>query len=139
MDLPHDWSVELPFSSDCASATGYLPGGIGWYRKTFTLPTANAGRRVRILFDGAYDNSEVWINGHYLGKRPYGYISFDYDLTPHLNASGANVLAVKVDHSQFADTRWYNGSGIYRHVWLIETGDVHIPVSGDVCDNAGGH
>jgi beta-galactosidase len=131
LDLPHDWSIEQPFDSRWASATGYLPGGIGWYRKSFQLPAPLAGRRVHIIFDGVYMNSEVWINGRYLGKRPYGYTSFEYDLTPHLRTDGgANTLAVKVDHSKYADTRWYNGSGIYRHVWLIETGDVHIPVWG---------
>ncbi len=131
LDLPHDWSIEQPFDSKYASATGYLPGGIGWYRKSFRVPGPLAGRRIHILFDGVYMNSEVWINGHYLGKRPYGYISFEYNLTPHLRTDGgANTLAIKVDHSKYADTRWYNGSGIYRHVWLIETGNVHIPVWG---------
>jgi len=127
LDLPHDWSIELPFDAQYASGTGYLPGGIGWYRKSFRLPSSAAGQRVTIRFDGVYMNSEVWINGHYLGKRPYGYISFEYDLTPHLLPGGKeDVLAVRVDHSKFADSRWYNGSGIYRHVWLTCTGDVHV-------------
>lgn len=127
LDLPHDWSIELPFDAQCASGTGYLPGGIGWYRKSFRLPASAAGQRVAIRFDGVYMNSEVWINGHYLGKRPNGYISFEYDLTPHLlRGEKENVLAVRVDHSKFADSRWYTGSGIYRHVWLVCTGDVHV-------------
>jgi beta-galactosidase len=128
LDLPHDWSVELPFDTRNASGTGYLPGGVGWYRKSFYLPSGTAGKRIGIRFDGVYMNSQVWINGVYLGKRPYGYISFQYDLTPHLRA--ANVIAVRVDHAEAADSRWYNGSGIYRHVWLISTGDIHISTYG---------
>jgi len=127
LDLPHDWSIELPFDARYASGTGYLPGGIGWYRKSFRLPASAAGSRVTIRFEGVYMNSEVWINGLKLGQRPYGYTSFEYDLTPHLLPDGKeNVLAVRVDHSQFADSRWYNGSGIYRHVWLICTGNLHV-------------
>jgi beta-galactosidase len=122
LDLPHDWSIEQPFDAKWASGTGYLPGGVGWYRKTFRLPSELADKSVDIQFDGVYMNSEVWLNGHSLGKRPYGYISFAYDLAPHLvTGSRANVLAVRVDHSQNADSRWYNGSGIYRHVWLTAT------------------
>lgn len=127
LDLPHDWSIELPFDAKLASGTGYLPGGYGWYRKTFQLPAAPAGKRVSIRFDGVYMNSEVWFNGHALGKRPYGYVSFEYDLTPYVIAGARqNVLAVRVDHSNYADSRWYTGSGIYRHVWMTITGDVHI-------------
>jgi beta-galactosidase len=127
LDLPHDWSIELPFDARNASGTGYLPGGVGWYRKSFRLPAAAAGKFVRVIFDGVYMDSEVWINGHYLGKRPYGYISFDYDITPHLLPAGQdNVLAVRVDHSAAADSRWYNGSGIYRHVWLVTTGAASV-------------
>ncbi len=127
LDLPHDWSIEGPFDAKWASGTGYLPGGIGWYRKAFRLPASAAGKRVSIRFDGVYMNSEVWVNGHSLGRRPYGYITFEYDLTPFLRpAPEANILAVRVDHSAFADSRWYNGSGIYRHVWLITTSDVHV-------------
>jgi beta-galactosidase len=128
IDLPHDWSIELPFDPQLASATAYLPGGVAWYRKQFHLPPSLAGKRVGILFEGVYMNSEVWINGAYLGKRPYGCVSFDYDLTPHLlPAPQTNVLAVRVDHSDYADTRWYSGSGIYRHVWIIATGGIYIP------------
>jgi hypothetical protein len=127
LDLPHDWSVEGPFSSDLASGTGYLPGGIGWYRKTFRLDESFEGRMVRIEFDGVYNHSEVWCNGVSLGKRPYGYVSFGYDLTPHLRPGGAsNVIAVRVDHSEYADSRWYTGSGIYRNVHLVLTEPVHV-------------
>jgi beta-galactosidase/beta-glucuronidase len=105
LDLPHDWSIEGPFSSDNSSCTGYLPGGIGWYRKTFTMPDYESGRKVFIYFDGVYNNSEVWINGKYLGKRPNGYISFQYDLTPYLNFGKENLIAVKVDHTLDADSR----------------------------------
>ncbi|MEO8372964.1 MAG: glycoside hydrolase family 2 TIM barrel-domain containing protein, partial [Candidatus Solibacter sp.] len=126
VDLPHDWSIEGPFDSNHASGTGFLPGGIAWYRKTFQLPAAAPGRRVSIRFDGVYRDSTVWINGAEVGSRPYGYSSFEYDLTPHLRQGAANVLAVRVDHSVIADSRWYPGSGIYRHVWLNVTGPVHI-------------
>lgn len=128
LDLPHDWSIEGPFTQDAAASGsgGYAPTGIGWYRKRFHLPAAYSGRKIRIGFDGVYQNSEVWINGRYLGKRPFGYISFSYDLTPHLTA-GENVIAVRVDNSKQPGSRWYSGSGIYRHTWLTALGDVHIP------------
>lgn len=126
VDLPHDWSIEGPFSKEYASGTGYLPGGIGWYRKTFTIPASERGRKVFISFGGIYNNSEVWINGTSLGIRPNGYISFQYDLTPHINYSGRNVIAVRVDHSKFADSRWYTGSGIYRNVKLVYTPAIHV-------------
>jgi len=124
--LPHDWSVAGPFSSQWASATAYLPGGIGWYRKTFELPADASGDHWTIYFDGVYKNAEVWINGHYLGKRPNGFISFYYDLSPYLHPTGKNVLAVKVDHTSYADSRWYTGSGIYRNVYLIRYQPIHI-------------
>jgi beta-galactosidase len=126
VNLPHDWSVYQAFDAKWASGTGFLPAGIGWYRKSFTLPANSKGKKVFIDFDGIYDNSEVWINGTLLGKRPNGYISFQYDLTPYLNNSAKNVIAVKVDHSKFADSRWYTGSGIYRDVKLITTAKTHI-------------
>jgi hypothetical protein len=127
LNLPHDWSIEGPMSAANAAGTGFLPGGIGWYRKTFQLPAADEGRKFFIDFDGVYRDSDVWINGRHLGHRPYGYSSFEYDLTPYLKfGAESNVLAVRVDHSKFADSRWYNGSGIYRHVWLVSTGPVHI-------------
>jgi beta-galactosidase len=126
VELPHDWSIEGPFDTKWASATAYLPTGIGWYRKNFTVPTGDKDKKVYIYFEGVAKNGEAWINGHDLGKRPNGYISYQYDLTPYLNFGKENVLAVKVDHNEFADSRWYVGSGIYRNVYLIATGKVHI-------------
>jgi beta-galactosidase len=130
LNLPHDWSIEGPFSQEWASGTAFLPGGIGWYRKTFTEPANRKNKKTYIYFDGVYKNSEVWINGHYLGKRPNGFISFQYELTPYLKPGAKNVLAVRVDHSEFADSRWYTGSGIYRNVYLITTAPVHIGLWG---------
>lgn len=130
VNLPHDWSIEGPFSSEWASSTGYLPGGIGWYRKTFSLNAQQQAGKVFIYFDGVYKNSEVWINGHYLGKRPNGYTPFQYELSPYLNKNGNNVIAVKADHTKFADSRWYPGSGIYRNVYLIFKKAVYIPTWG---------
>ena len=129
LDLPHDWSIEGEFSENAPSGTGggALPGGIGWYRKTFNVPLASKGKLLFIEFDGVYRNSEVWINGHYLGKRPYGYSTFEYELTPHLiYGGGPNVIAVKVDNSQQPNSRWYSGSGIYRNVWLTTLDPVHV-------------
>jgi beta-galactosidase len=127
VDLPHDWSIEGPYGPKNASGTAFLPGGIGWYRKTFHLPAAMRGRKVSIRFDGVYRDSTVWINGIRLGSRPYGYSTFEYDLTPHLRfGETSNLLAVRVDRSVVADSRWYPGSGIYRHVWLNVAGPVHI-------------
>lgn len=124
--LPHDWSIEGPFDQKWASATGYLPGGVGWYRKTFAAPDARAAQQVSLHFDGVYCNGEVWINGQPLGKRPSGFASFQHDLTPYLLPGDRNVVAVRVDHSQYGDARWYTGSGIYRNVHLIVTDPVHI-------------
>lgn len=124
LDLPHDWSIEGQISPDLASCTGYLPGGIGWYRKHFKVSDKQA--RHYIYFEGVYNRSEVYLNGHLLGKRPNGYISFLYDLTPYLKEGEDNVLAVRVDHSRSADSRWYTGSGIYRDVWMVSAGDIHF-------------
>lgn len=126
LDLPHDWSVEGTLSPSLASATGYLPGGIAWYRKSISFPEEQRGKKNYIYFEGVYNYSEVYLNGHLLGKRPNGYISFMYDLTPYINYGGENILAVCVDHSRSADSRWYTGSGIYRDVYLIEANSVHI-------------
>lgn len=126
VQLPHDWSIEGPFGPQHASGTGYAPGGIGWYRKRFTLGPGVEGKRVAVEFDGVYQNSEVWINGQLVGRRPFGYISFQYDLSPCLDFDGENVLAVRVDHSKEADSRWYTGSGIYRHVRLRITDPLAI-------------
>lgn len=121
IDLPHDWSIESNFMKDAPATNqgGSLPGGIGWYRKTFWLPSSAKEKNVHIEFDGVYKNSEVWINGHYLGRRPYGYVNFSYDLTPYLFFDKQNVMAVKVDNSLQPDSRWYSGSGIYRDVKLV--------------------
>ena len=124
LTLPHDWSIEGQLSPDLASCTGYLPGGIGWYRKHFSV-TDKQNTHHYIYFEGVYNRSEVYLNGHLLGKRPNGYISFLYDMTPYLK-EGDNVLAVRVDHSRYADSRWYTGSGIYRDVWMVSAGDVHF-------------
>jgi beta-galactosidase len=133
LDLPHDWSIEGPFSKSNFSCSAYLPGGIGWYRKTFTVPENESGRKIFVYFEGVYNNSEVWINGNYLGKRPNGYISFQYDLTPFIIFGGKNLIAVKVDHSLYGDSRWYTGSGIYRNVMLITEEPVHIKQWGIFC------
>jgi len=129
VDLPHDWSIEGEFSPDhpATPGGGALPGGMGWYRKSFSLPEKSRDMLVFIEFDGIYQNSEVWINGHWLGKRPNGYISFRYELTPYLKNDGSpNVIAVKADNSLQPNSRWYSGSGIYRDVRLVTTEPIHI-------------
>jgi beta-galactosidase len=132
LDLPHDWSIEGPFdekepSSFCGA---YLPTGIGWYRKKFHLPDSDLDsyrdKKFTIEFDGVYQLSEVWINGQFLGKRPYGYVPFFYDLTPDLNFGRDNVIAVRIDNSHQTNCRWYSGSGIYRHTWLLSTNKIHV-------------
>jgi len=129
LNLPHDWSIEGNFSKDHPTTfnEAALPAGIGWYRKAFTLPLSSKDKRVFIKFDGVYKNSEVWINGEYLGKRPNGYISFEYELTQHLKfGKEKNLIAVKVDNSAQPDSRWYSGSGIYRNVWLKTVNKVAV-------------
>ena len=129
LNLPHDWSIEGEFSKDNPAMPegGALPGGIGWYRKTFTLPAAAKEKTVYIDFDGVYQKSDVWINGHHLGFRPNGYISFRYNLTPYLKyGTEKNILAVKVDNSMQPNSRWYSGSGIYRNVWLVTTSKIAV-------------
>lgn len=123
LNLPHDWSIEGQFSKDNPATPegGALPGGIGWYRKTFTVPAASKDKQIFIDFDGVYQKSDVWVNGHHLGFRPNGYISFRYELTPYLKFGGSNTIAVKVDNSSQPNSRWYSGSGIYRNVWLVTT------------------
>ena len=126
IDLPHDWSVKQQLSPTLASATGYLPGGIGWYRKQLFVPQEKLGGKVYLYFEGVYNRSEVFVNGRSLGERPNGYISFAYDATPYINFGEDNLIAVRVDHSQSADSRWYTGSGIYRDVWVVYANPVHI-------------
>ena len=130
LDLPHDWSVEGTLSPDKASCTGYLPGGIGWYRKSFTVPDSEKSKKVFIYFEGVYNHSEVFINGVSVGKRPNGYVSFMYDLTPYLKIGQENLLSVRVDHSLERDSRWYPGSGIYRDVYLVYASPVHLDLWG---------
>ena len=123
LNLPHDWAIEGDFSPSNPSGAsgGALPGGIGWYRKHFSLSPDEKYDRFTITFDGVYMNSTVYINGHRLGTRPYGYSTFEYDLTPYIYKKGDNVIAVKVDNSDQPNSRWYSGCGIYRHVWFTKT------------------
>lgn len=132
LSLPHDWAIEGDFSKDNPSGTGggALPGGVGWYRKTFTIDKADKGKAIRIDFDGAYMNAAVYVNGKHLGTRPYGYISFGYDITPYLKYGKANTIAVRVDNSDQPNSRWYSGCGIYRNVWLTKQNPVHINKDG---------
>lgn len=126
LDVPHDFSIEGDFSRTNASGTAFLPTGIAWYRKTFKVPADWKNKTVEIEFDGVSMNSQVWINGHLLGNRPYAFSSFAYELTPYLKPGATNVIAVRVDHSENADSRFYIGSGIYRHVWLVAIEPVHV-------------
>ena len=128
LDLPHDWAVEGDFSQANPSGVtgGALPGGVGWYRKTFTIDAADKGKRVSVLFEGSYMNTEVFVNGRPLGVRPYGYVSFGYDITPYIKWGGENVVAVRVDNSEQPNSRWYSGCGIYRSVYLVKTAPLHI-------------
>ncbi len=128
--LPHDWSIRLPFKEENGRSMGFMPGGLGWYRKTFEIPAAYRGKKVSVLFDGVYHQSKVYINGTLLGFHAYGYTGFEYDLSPYLNYGGKNILSVRVDHSNSPSSRWYSGSGIYRHVWLMVTHPVSIPTGG---------
>ncbi len=127
--LPHDWAVEHPFDVCWASGTGYLPGGTAWYRKHFTLTEQEASGRVLLTFQGVYKHSKVWINSNYLGQHAYGYTSFSYDLSPFVRP-GENLIAVRVEHEEVADSRWYTGSGITRHVLLSFTDPVAFGESG---------
>lgn len=131
INLPHDWSIEGEFKQDHPAdlGGGYLPGGLGWYKKSFKVNDST--KLTFIQFDGVYKNSEVWINGHYLGKRPNGYITFEYNLTPFLNFNNQdNEILVKVDNSEQPNSRWYSGSGIYRNVWLKTLDKLHVDLWG---------
>jgi len=133
VDVPHDWSIEGPFAetNKTGGAGGFLPAGVGWYRKQFTLPLDRDRQHVFVEFDGVMAHSDVWINGFHLGKRPYGYVGFGYELTGHLNFGGKpNVIAVRADNSEQPASRWYAGAGIYRHVRLIVTAPTRIEPSG---------
>ncbi|WP_075796247.1 beta-galactosidase GalB [Massilia putida] len=126
LDLPHDWGIEGPFKQAYPGETGKLPWwGVGWYRKHFTLPAADAGRRVYLDIDGAMSHAAVWVNGHYVGGWPYGYASWRVDLTPYAKPGGDNVVAIRLDNPPDS-SRWYPGGGIYRNVWLVKTAPVHV-------------
>ncbi|MGJ5818177.1 glycoside hydrolase family 2 TIM barrel-domain containing protein [Paludibaculum fermentans] len=128
VDLPHDWSIESSPAKDnpTGSGGGFYPAGTGWYRKSFRAPAEWKGRRVNVEFDGVYRDATVYLNGHKLGHQPYGYTSFRFDLTSELDYSGPNVLAVRVDNSQQPNSRWYSGSGIYRHVRVVVNHPAHV-------------
>ncbi|EGR0753354.1 glycoside hydrolase family 2 protein [Vibrio vulnificus] len=128
--LPHDWSIQQPFSSELDGATGYLPGGVGWYKKAFVSPLSQKFTRCVILFDGIYNNAEVYLNGKCLHQQHYGYSPFYLDITEHLKED--NELIIKVDRRRYVDSRWYTGSGIYRDVAMILTGDTHSPLWSNV-------
>ena len=126
LDLPHDWGVEGPFSTQGSGGRGRLPFyGVGWYRKTLDIPASDAGRSIALDVDGAMSYATVWINGELAGGWPYGYASWRVDLTPHIRPGGRNVVAIRIDNPEDA-SRWYPGGGIYRHVWLVKSDRVHI-------------
>ncbi|HXT10684.1 MAG TPA: glycoside hydrolase family 2 TIM barrel-domain containing protein [Candidatus Angelobacter sp.] len=136
LDLPHDWAVELPFDPKADVHHGFKTVGkgfpeqsIGWYRRQFTLPASDKGRRLWVAFDGVYRNSLVWLNGHCLGRNPSGYSSFRYDISKLANYGGKNELVVRVDASRF-EGWFYEGAGIYRHVWLEKTSRLYIEPDG---------
>jgi beta-galactosidase len=130
IQLPHDWSIEKTVDKSNGGSMGFFSGGIGWYRKTVDIPVGYKDKKVVISFDGVYHQSDVYINGIHLGFHPYGYTGFEYNLSPYLKFGEKNTLAVRVDHSDAPSSRWYSGSGIYRHVWLIVTDNVHISTAG---------
>ena len=129
--LPHDWSVHMPFEQTNSSGTGYLSGGIGWYRVRFSLPEAYKGKRVRVVFDGIYKNSRIWCNSYHIGKRPYGYTQISYDITDFVQFGTIdNEITVRVCHTDLADSRWFTGSGIYRKAYLVVEEQVHAVWNG---------
>ena len=130
VSVPHDWSTEEPLRVEYGSGNGYAAGGIAWYRKHFSLDSAQKDRVVTVEFDGIYNHAQVWINGQFVGGRPYGYSSFQLDLTRYVDVGRDNVIAVRVDHSRYADSRFYTGSGIFRHVRLSLTNRLHIGEAG---------
>jgi beta-galactosidase len=133
LDVPHDWSISLPFTqnSPAGAGGGYLNGGVGWYRKTFTLPASSAGQKLFVQFDGVYMDSTVYLNGTQVGARPYGFSSFECDVTASAKPGASNVLAVRVNNQQ-PSSRWYSGSGIYRHTWLKTVNPVRVAYTGAV-------
>jgi len=131
LDVPHDWSVEMPFSRDKGtSANGFTVGGTGWYRKSFQLQSGDEEKLHRLYFEGVYMDADVWLNGHHVGNQPYGYSSFFCDITPFCKPHGEeNILAVRV-RNEGLNSRWYSGSGIYRHVWLETTNRLYLDTWG---------
>lgn len=131
LEVPHDWSIALPFNQTSAASFGggYLDGGVGWYRKSFSLPASSSGQKILVQFDGIYMDSTVWLNGTQICNRPYGYSSFECDLTAAARLGASNVLAVRVNN-QLPSSRWYSGSGIYRHVWLKTVNPVRVAYTG---------
>ena len=131
LNLPHDWAIEGSFSADnpAGAGGGALPGGIGWYRKTFKVDEVKSNQRICVDFDGVYMNSEVFVNGTSMGIRPFGYISFRYDITGYLHP-GDNIIAVRVDNGLQPNSRWYSGCGIYRNVWLTRVNEIHVDLWG---------
>lgn len=124
--VPHDWSVTYPMSRSYSSGTGYVKGGIGWYRKSFHLPLELKGKKVFIVFDGVYKNSQVWCNGYYMGKRNNGYIYFKYDISEQVSFGEIeNIISVKVSHEDIADSRWFTGSGISRKVYIVVENEIY--------------
>ncbi len=124
--IPHDWSVTMPFSKSCSSGTGYLEGGIGWYRLRFRLPEEYRGKSIKLCFDGVYKNSSVWCNSYFLGKRPNGYVPFSYDISDKaVFGDEENELSVRVVRTEIADSRWFTGNGITRKVTLLIQDDIH--------------
>ncbi|SDX42350.1 protein of unknown function [Lutibacter oricola] len=128
--LPHDWSVEASFDESLEGCTGYLPGGVGVYQKHFNSPANSSEKSTFILFDGVYNNATFWLNGELLGENPYGYSPVYFNVTKFLKTDKENILTVHVDHSRYADSRWYTGSGIYRNVKIITVNKLHIPIWG---------
>ena len=122
-NVPHDFSITLYKATNAGTAD---PGAIGWYRKHLTLPAGWAGKKVLIQFDGVYHDSKIWVNGHLVGNQQYGYVSFYFDITQYLSATGDNIIAVFVDNQTVRTSRWYSGTGIFRHVWLIATDKVYV-------------
>jgi beta-galactosidase len=126
LNLPHDWGMEGPFKQEAPGSTGKLPWeGVGWYRKHFTVPASDQDHRLCLEVDGAMSYANVWLNGQYVGGWPYGYSSWELDLTPYIKPGAENVLAIRLDNPP-ASSRWYPGGGIYRNVWLVKTGPVHV-------------
>ncbi len=131
LDVPHDWSIEQNYTTtNTSGSTAFLPTGIGWYRKSFTIDSDLKGQKISFEFDGAYSNSQVWVNGQLVGGRKYGYLPFNCDITAQVNYGEENIVAVKIDQSNFASARWYTGSGIHRPVRLVSTNTTHVPQFG---------